>query len=66
MSVMFCFKPFDTLIVFVQEFCEKVNFEKVSRRQLKHEKLPSMHRANRQQVILMSNSYLFVSFCIRI
>ena len=26
-------KPFDTLIVFLKEFYEKVNFEKVSRRQ---------------------------------
>ena len=35
-----------TLIVFLKEFFEKVNFEKVSRRQQKPEKLPSMQRVN--------------------
>ena len=34
---------FDTLIVALKEIFEKNNFEKVSRRQQKHEKLPSMH-----------------------
>ena len=35
-------KPFDTLIVFLKEVFEKAYFEKVSSRQQKHEKLPSM------------------------
>ena len=37
-------KPLDKLIVFLKEFFEKVNFEKVSRQQQKHEKLPSMQK----------------------
>ena len=37
-------KLFDTLIVFLKEFFEKVNFKKISRRHQKHEKLPSMQR----------------------
>ena len=39
-------KPFDTQIVFMIEFLEKGNFEKVSRRQQKHEKLPRGQRVN--------------------
>ena len=35
-------RPFDTLAVFLKELFEKVNFEKVSRRQQKHGQLPSM------------------------
>ena len=34
---------FDTLIVFLKEFFEKVNLEKSQQTQRKHEKLPSMH-----------------------
>ena len=37
-------KLFDTLIVFLKEFFEKVNFEKISRQHQKHEKLLSMQR----------------------
>ena len=38
-------KSFDTLIVFLKDFFEKVNFwKKVSIRQQKHEKLPSLQR----------------------
>ena len=33
---------FDTMIVFLKEFFEKVNFEKVSRRQQKHENFTIM------------------------
>ena len=39
-------KPFDTLIVFLKEFFEKVNFEKSQQRQQKHEKLPSMQEVD--------------------
>ena len=39
-------KPFDTLIVFLKEFFEKVNFEngQQTSREEKHGKLPSMQR----------------------
>ena len=37
----FGYKMFDTLIVFLKEFFEKVPFKKVSRRPKKHERLPS-------------------------
>ena len=38
-------KPFDTLIVVLKEFFEKVNVEKkVSRRQQKHEMITNMQR----------------------
>ena len=33
---------FDTLKVFLKELKKKINFEKVSSRQQKHEKLPSV------------------------
>ena len=36
---------FDTLIMFLKEFFEKVNFDK-SADNKKHEKLPSMQRVN--------------------
>ena len=36
----------DTLTVFLKEFFEKVNFEKSSRRQQKHEISPSMQRVS--------------------
>ena len=35
---------FDSLVVFLLEFFEKVNFKNVSRRQKNHEKLTSMQR----------------------
>ena len=37
---------FDTLIAFMKEFFEKVNFEKSQQTTTKHEKLPSMQRVN--------------------
>ena len=48
-------KLFDTLIVFLNFFLENFNFEKVSRRQQKHEKLPSMQRLLKKE---KKNSYL--------
>ena len=45
----------DTLILFLKEFFEKVNFEKISRRQQKHGILPSMQRVNHP---LKHNSYV--------
>ena len=39
-------KPFDTLILFLQDFFEKFNFVKVSRQHQKREKLPSMQKVN--------------------
>ena len=42
MSGLIWIQTFDILIVFQKELLKKVNFEKVSRRQQKHVKLPSM------------------------
>ena len=39
-------KLFDILMVFLKEFFQKVNFEKISRRQKKHKKFPSMQWVN--------------------
>ena len=39
-------KPFNTLIVLLKEFCEKVNFEKSQRRTIKAGKLPNIQRVN--------------------
>ena len=49
-------KPFDTLIVFLRLFLEKVNFEKkVSRRHRKHEKkIPSIKRDNQLSQLIIN------------
>ena len=39
-------KSFNTLTVFLKEFFEKLILKKVSRRQQKHEQLPSMQTVN--------------------
>ena len=39
-------KPFDNLMLFLKDFFKKLILKKVSRRQQKHEKLPSMQRVN--------------------
>ena len=48
MSVLIWIQTVDTLLMFMKEVLEEVNFEKkISRRQQKHEKLPSMQRVNK-------------------
>ena len=51
-------KLFDTLMVFLKDFFEKVNFRKIFyRRQKKYAKLPSMQRAN-----IAAEDYFFFFF----
>ena len=59
MSVLSWIQTFGTLIALLKGFLEKVNFEKVSRRQQKHEKLPNMQTFNYSVYSRLGYNYIF-------
>ena len=50
-------KPFDTLNVYLKEFFETILEKKVSRRPQKHEKLPSMKRADGNCILYICTTF---------